>query len=173
MAAYAKRHYGLGTALVKRRVIVQHFTANSSVGATFNTFARNVADPELRELPGTCAHFVIGTDGKIFQLVPLKLMCRHTVGLNHVSVGVEHVGLSDAQVLGNDRQLKASLRLSRWLRCRDGIELSDVIGHNENTRSRWHRERIERLRTQTHGDFAPATSRRYRGLLGERPCPPA
>ena len=171
MVAYAKRHYGLRTAALKRKVIVQHFTANTSVDATYNTFAPNVRDPELRELPGTCAHFVIGTDGKIFQLVPLRLMCRHTVGLNHVAVGIEHVGFSDAQVMGNDRQRRASLRLSHWLRCRDEIALRDVIGHNENTSSRWHRERVERLRKQTHGDFAPATSRRYRRLLAERACP--
>ena len=33
-------------------------------------------------------------------------MCRHTVGLNYTSIGIEHVGLSDAEVLGNPRQLR-------------------------------------------------------------------
>ena len=171
MAAYARRHYGLDTSAVRREVVVLHFTANDSVEATVNTFAPNVADPELRELPGTCAHFVIGRDGTIHQLVALDRMCRHAVGLNHVSIGVEHVGRSDAQVLGNRRQLSASLRLTRWLRCRDQIALKDVIGHNENTASSWHRERVARLRRQTHGDFAAAASRRYRRLLARRGCP--
>lgn len=81
MRAYAQRHYGRNTfSLTNPKVIVEHYTANSSYSATWNTFAADVADPELHELPGTCAHFVIDTDGTIHQLVPLALMCRHTVG---------------------------------------------------------------------------------------------
>ena len=53
-------------------MIVEHFTANDSFSATWNTFAADVPDPELSELPGTCAHFVIDTDGTIYQLVPLE-----------------------------------------------------------------------------------------------------
>ena len=69
----------------------------------YNTFAPNRPDPELHERPGVCAHFVIDRDGTIHQLVPLRLMCRHTVGLNHTAIGIEHVGISDAEVLGNAR----------------------------------------------------------------------
>ena len=56
-------------------------------------------DSELHELPGTCAHFVIDTDGTIYQLVSTSIMCRHTVGLNYTAIGIEHVGTSDAQIL--------------------------------------------------------------------------
>jgi N-acetyl-anhydromuramyl-L-alanine amidase AmpD len=170
MAAYAERHYGTRTARLKPRVIVQHFTANTSFRATWDIFARNVRDPELHELPGTCAHFVVDRDGTIYQLVPITRMCRHTVGLNHVAIGIEHVGLSDGQVMGNARQRTASLRLTAWLRCREGIAVRDVIGHNENRGHRLHRERVARLRTQSHEDFSPATSRRYRQLLRSRSC---
>jgi hypothetical protein len=41
----------------------------------------------------------------------------------------------------------------------------DVIGHNESLRSRFHRERVARLRRQTHGDMVPASMRRYRARL--------
>ena len=37
-----------------------------------------------------------------------------------------------------------------------------VIGHNESLDSPLHRERIERLRTQTHGDMTPESMRTYR-----------
>jgi N-acetylmuramoyl-L-alanine amidase len=170
MADYAQRHYGTRTSTLKPRVIVEHFTANTSFQATWNTFAPNVRDPELKELPGTCAHFVVDTDGTIYQLVPISRMCRHTVGLNHAAIGIEHVGLSDGQVMGNRKQRTASLRLTAWLRCREDIAIADVIGHNENVGHRLHRERVARLRTQTHADFSPATSRRYRALLRKRPC---
>ena len=171
MAAYARRHYGIDSHLLRRpRVIVEHYTVNDSVQATFNTFAPDVADPELHELPGVCAHFVIGRDGHIHQFVSLKLMCRHTVGLNHTSIGIEHVGRSDRDVLGNARQLRASLELTAWLRCRYEIGSGNVIGHSESLSSPYHRERVARLRTQTHGDFKKQSMDVYRRKLRARPC---
>jgi len=166
MRRYAKRHYGIPSfRLEGPKVIVEHYTANDSYRATWNTFAANVPDPELRELPGTCAHFVIDAKGTIHQLVPLGLMCRHTVGLNHTAIGIEHVGRSDAQVMGNRRQLRASLRLTRWLQERFGIETKDVIGHAESLSSPHHRERVDRLKRQTHGDMSRSTMTRYRRML--------
>jgi beta-N-acetylhexosaminidase len=166
MRAYARRHYGLDSyRLAEPKVIVEHYTATSTYGPAFNTFAADVPDPELRELPGTCTHFIVDTDGTIHQLVPLRLMCRHTVGLNHRAFGIEHVGTSDAQVMGNRRQLEASLRLTRWLQDRYAIRTRDVIGHAESLSSPYHHERVKRLRRQTHGDMQPATMRRYRARL--------
>jgi beta-N-acetylhexosaminidase len=166
MRAYARRHYGLDSdRLTRPRVIVEHYTVTETLDATFNTFAANVPDPELRELPGVCAHFVIDRDGEIYQLVPLALMCRHTVGLNYTAIGIEHVGSSDEDVLGNRSQLKASLALTRWLRCRYDIEAANVIGHSESVSSPYHRERVARLRGQTHADFSKASMDRYRRRL--------
>jgi N-acetylmuramoyl-L-alanine amidase len=166
MRAYARRHYGLDTERLEQpKVIVEHFTGTATFAPAFNTFASNARDPELHELPGTCAHFIVDRDGTIFQLVSLTLMCRHTVGLNQVAIGVEHVGVSDADVLGRTRQLAASLRLTRWLQERYGIQRSDVIGHAESLSSPYHHELVARLRKQTHGDFARATMRRYRRRL--------
>src|SRR3954462_4799461 len=157
MAAYADRHYGLHTFRLRDpHVIVEHVTVTSSIAATYNTFAPDRPDVELHELPGVCSHFVVGRDGTIVQFVPLSIMCRHTVGLNWTAFGIEHVGRRDSDVLGNPAQLRASLALTRWLRCRFGIRVGDVIGHNESLGSRYHRERVARLRRQTHGDFVTA-----------------
>ena len=167
MRRYARRHYGLSTHVLRRpRVIVEHVTASATFGSAYNTFAANRRDPELGELPGVCAHFLIDRDGTIHQLVSLRRMCRHTVGLNHRAIGIEHVGLSDADVMGNRAQLRASLRLTRWLRHRHAIRTRDVIGHSESLGSPYHAERVARLRRQTHSDFAAATMRRYRSRLG-------
>ena len=69
-AAYARRHYGMSTwRLVNPRVIVEHYTASNSFSSAYSTFAADAPDSELHELPGTCAHFVIDTDGTIYQLV--------------------------------------------------------------------------------------------------------
>ncbi|MGH2968793.1 MAG: N-acetylmuramoyl-L-alanine amidase, partial [Solirubrobacteraceae bacterium] len=168
MRAYSRRHYGRDRSRLREpKVIVQHFTASSSFGSAFDTFAANQPDVELRERPGVCAHFIVDRDGTIHQLVRLKWMCRHTIGLNHVSFGIEHVGTSDAGVMGRHRQLAASLRVTRWLQERHGIRSRDVIGHAESLSSPYHSERVARLRDRTHGDFAPAAMRRYRRMLSE------
>jgi beta-N-acetylhexosaminidase len=172
MAAYSKRHYGRRRARLRGpHVIVEHYTANHSFSATWNTFASDAPDPELHETPGTCAHFVIDADGTIYQLVSLRWRCRHTVGLNHTAIGIEHVGTSDGAVLDRPQVLKASLALTRWLRCRYSIRVRDVIGHAESLSSPYHKEKVARLRTQTHGDMTHAAMQRYRAKLGRMDCP--
>ncbi|HKP88804.1 MAG TPA: peptidoglycan recognition family protein [Thermoleophilaceae bacterium] len=166
MADYAQRHYGFHDFhLVDPHVIVEHYTANESFDATYNTFASDNPDPELHELPNVCAQFVVDKDGTIYQLVKLYLMCRHTVGLNYTAIGIEHVGTSEPEILGNSRQLRASLKLTRWLRCSKGIRVRDVIGHNESLSSKYHKERVASLRTQTHGDWTHHYMKQYRGKL--------
>lgn len=169
MAAYARRHYGIDSYRLRDpKVIVEHYTVTATFAQTFNTFAPDRADPELHELPGTCTHYVVDRDGTIYQLVPRSIMCRHTVGLNYTSIGIEHVGFSDAEILRNPRQLAASLRLTRWLRCRYGIGVSNVIGHSESLSSPYHRERVARLRSQTHGDWSHTSMGTYRARLARR-----
>ncbi|MFZ1154663.1 MAG: peptidoglycan recognition family protein [Solirubrobacteraceae bacterium] len=172
MVAYALRHYGLDTyRLIKPHVIVIHYTETPNFQSTFNTFAPDVPDSELHELPNTCAHFVIDANGTIHQLVPLGIMCRHTVGLNWTAIGIEHVGYSDGEVLDRPRQMSASLHLARWLRCRFHIPIADVIGHNESLSSPYHHEDVPALRTQTHSDFNHADMQIYRKRLRSAgPC---
>ena len=172
MRRYALRHYGIDDFRLRApKVIVQHYTAGDSFRSAYETFARDVPDVELRELPGVCAHYVIDRDGTIYELVSTRIMCRHTVGLNWTAIGIEHVGRSDPQVMSNRRQLRSSLRLTRVLQGRFGIRTRNVIGHNENLTSPYHRERVRRLRRQTHGDFRRATMRRYRRSLNRLPAP--
>jgi beta-N-acetylhexosaminidase len=169
MVAYVRRHYGSFMKptwrLIDPHVIVIHYTESSTFTSVWNTFADDVPDIELHELPGTCAHFVVDTNGTIYQLVSLGTMCRHTVGLNWTAIGIENVGLSDAQVMDNPRQMSADLRLVHWLRCRFDIEIKNVIGHNESLSSPYHREDVVSLRSQTHGDFNHADMQVYRARL--------
>ncbi len=152
MVAYAERHYGISSATLRHpQVIVEHFTGGTSFDAAWNTFASNA--PDIGELPGTCSHFIVDTDGTIYQLVPLSLMCRHTVGLNFTAFGIEDVGTSDGAVLGNPAQLRSMLRLTLWLMARFHIELRNVIGHNESLTSPFHMERETSWRCQTHQDW--------------------
>jgi N-acetylmuramoyl-L-alanine amidase len=165
MAAYAKKHYGNRSWVLHPRAIVEHVTATGSFSSAYNTFAADVPDAELHELPGTCAHFVIDRDGTIYQLVPLSVMCRHTVGLNWAAIGIEHVGLSDAEVMGDAAQMRSSLALTAWLMWRYRIRLANVIGHNESLTSPLHKELYAPWRCQTHADWRHADMVVYRARL--------
>ena len=137
----------------------------------FATFASDAPDVELGELPGVCAHYVIDRDGTAYQLVPTSIICRHTVGLNWTAIGIEHVGTSDAEVLGNARAARGPRYGSAPLQGRFHISTRNVIGHAESLSSPYHRERVARLRRQTHGDMARPAMDRYRRLLGRLPAP--
>jgi hypothetical protein len=166
MAAYSQRHYGEDTWRLRHpRVIVEHWSESGSVASVYNAFAPDRPDPELHELPNVCAHYVISSAGRIYQLVSLRIRCRHTVGLNWTAIGIEHTGYSDTEVLSNRRQMHASLRLTRYLRCRFQIRLRNVIGHPESLSSPYHHERVRSLRRQTHGDWRHRSMRVYRHRL--------
>ena len=92
-AQYARRHYGIDSYVLHPKCDRRARTPRRRrFASAYNTFAADVPDAELHQLPGTCAHFIIDRDGTIYQLVRLNIMCRHTVGLNYVAIGIEHVG---------------------------------------------------------------------------------
>jgi N-acetylmuramoyl-L-alanine amidase len=166
MAAYSKRHYGEREwRLTDPRVIVQHYSVTPDIASLYNTFRTDQPDPEFNELPNVCAHFGVARNGKLFQFVSLDNRCRHTVGLNYTSIGIEHVGYSDHEVLSSRKQMRGSLKLTRWLRCRFDIKIKNVIGHNESLSSPYHREKVDELKNATHGDFKRASMRKYRKRL--------
>jgi N-acetylmuramoyl-L-alanine amidase len=172
MAAYSERHYGEHTwRLTHPRVIVEHIAVAGTVEAVYNTFAPDVPDVELHELPNVCAHFVVSSSGRIYELVHLSIRCRHAVGLDWTAIGIEHTGFTDSDVLDNASQMRASLQLTQYLRCRFNIKLTNVIGHAESLSSPFHRERVPSLRNQTHGDWKRSSMGVYRHKLWELgPC---
>ena len=109
---------------------------------------------------------MIDRDGKIYQLVRLDTICRHTVGLNWTAFGIEHVGRSDA---ADPRQPGAALGIPVTDALADehgtSIQLRDVIGHSESLTSPYHHERYRAWRCQTHGDWLHADMQVYRTAL--------
>jgi len=172
MGSYSQRHYGDNEwRLSNPKLIVQHFAVAPDVESIFNTFAANNPDPSFGELPNVCAHFGVDETGESFQFVGLNIRCRHVIGLNHLSIGIEHVGYSDDDILGNPGMLSGSLDLTQRLRCAFGIEVEGVIGHNESLTSPYYEERVEEFRGQTHSDFSKESMDRYRTKLRELgPC---
>jgi hypothetical protein len=136
MATYSRRHYGEREwRLANPKVIVLHFTATDSYDAVWSGFDSNA--PNLGERPGVCSQYVIEQDGTIDELVPPGIRCRHTIGLNHVAIGIEMVQATgsgshwaDQQILDRRKQVGSALRLVRWLQGRYAIPTEEVIGHS-------------------------------------------
>ena len=167
MAAYSRRHYGTwGWKLDAPTAIVEHYTTGTTWQGAWNTFASN--SKHLGEYPGTCTHFIVHTDGTIYQLASLGIRCRHTIGMNQLSIGIEHVGRSDAEVLRNAVQMRSSLRLTLWLVARFEIEIRNVIGHGESLQSPLRRERYASWKCMTHSDMSRSAMITYRGRLRDR-----
>jgi N-acetyl-anhydromuramyl-L-alanine amidase AmpD len=135
MARYSARHYGKARWRLRRpRVIVLHYTGGSSWRSAWNHFASNA--PARGELPGVCAHFIVGQRGTIRSVVSLRIRCRHAIGLNHVSVGVEMVQAAGRgshwaarRILRRRKQARAALALVAWLQDKLGVRTRNVIGH--------------------------------------------
>jgi N-acetylmuramoyl-L-alanine amidase len=143
MAAYSDRHYGDRSWRLERiEQIVIHYTATSTYDPVFNTFASNASNNG--ESPGVCAHFVVDKDGTIYSLVDQDIRCRHAIGLNHRTIGVEMVqessGSAEEAILHRRSQRLAAERLVAWLCQRHGAKVTDVIGHAMANDSRYFRD---------------------------------
>jgi N-acetyl-anhydromuramyl-L-alanine amidase AmpD len=135
MARYSGRHYGTRTwKLHKKKVIVLHFTATSTYQPVWNHFESN--SPNRGEYPGVCTHFAVDKDGTIYKMVRTFIRCRHAIGLNHRSIGIEMVQETGEgsrwaaqQILGRRPQIRAALRLVRYLKVTHHVKMTNVIGH--------------------------------------------
>jgi N-acetylmuramoyl-L-alanine amidase len=170
MAGYAKRHYGVRTWRMRDpKAIVLHYTVSTTWQSAWNTFASNrpVAGPSgsRPEAPGTCTHFIVHTDGTILQLAPLGKMCRHAIGLNHRSIGIEFVEMRSARnILNRPAQRRAGVKLVRWLQSRLDIRTKHVIGHSMVNDSPFFTERVRGWRND-HGDWSKPQTRQFRRRL--------
>jgi N-acetylmuramoyl-L-alanine amidase len=130
-AAYSRRHYGVSTWRLDPKVIVLHYTAGSTYAGARAVFVSNAAN--RGELPGVVSQFVIDKDGTIYQLLPLDVMGRHTIGLNRYAIGIEFVqeggSTAEQQIMARRKQIDAGLALVAWLQARYHISDANVLGH--------------------------------------------
>jgi hypothetical protein len=172
-AAYAARHYGTRTARLRPTMIVLHYSESDTYTSVRSVFAADL--PNRGETPGTCAHYVVDQDGTIHELVPPTLVCRHTVGRNHLAIGIEFVQSSRGhdprwatqQVLGRRAQAAAGVALVEYLQRRFTISDADVIGHAMANDSKGFRD-LEGWRND-HTDWQSPEVEAFRRLLTTAP----
>lgn len=139
--AYRAAHQGESYAADSRiepQVIVLHWTGGSSADSAWQTFApaRLSGRPELQGAGAlnVSAHYLVDRDGRVERLLPDTTMARHTIGLNHVAIGIENVGdggqapLTPAQIAANAALVR------RLVALHPGI--THLIGHHEADRLR-------------------------------------
>jgi N-acetylmuramoyl-L-alanine amidase len=173
-AAYGKRHYGSSSYLLTPKVIVLHFTGGNDWKSAWNYFSQDVPDPEFHELPGPVAQFIVDQKGVIHQTIPLKYRGRHTYGLNYVAIGIEFAqalpagtsaAWADRQILNRPAQIRAGLRLVKWLQATYHIKLGNIIGHSMAHSSPYYRDLLH-PHFPDHGDWQKADVLTFRSRLG-------
>ena len=170
MAAYCRRHYGAAQAtwVLKPKAVVLHYTAGGAYSSAHNYFSSNT--PNLGELPGACAHFIIDKNGRIYRQLSTGVRCRHTIGLNYVAVGIEFVQEAGSgptwacnQIFKRPRQINAGLRLVRWLRWKYKMPMRNVLGHGTANSSPLFKD-LKGWRND-HVDWGAAAIARFRKKL--------
>ncbi len=137
--AYRAAHVGDTTGDVEvdttmtPQVIVLHWTGGCCTRSAWFTFEpeRRPRRPDLTgaKALNVSAHFLVARDGTIYRLMDETRMGRHTIGLNHLAVGIENVG-DGARYPLTQAQVDADIALVTWLVARFP-SITHLIGHHE------------------------------------------
>ncbi len=111
--------------------IVLHATVEPTTEGTIGIFlspARQVS-----------AHFVVGRDGRIVQMVPIEKRAWHAgvstwdgmKDINNVSVGIEMVNLNDGKDPYPDAQYQAVAGIIRFVRSRYLVPDEHIVSHEQ------------------------------------------
>lgn len=139
---YLQDRYGIeqNQPTIVPKIVVVHWTAIPTLDATFDAFNPAVLPGARKEISSAGAlnvssQYLVDRDGTIYQLLPERTMARHTIGLNHVAIGIENVGNGTDLPLTN-AQLASNAAIIRYLEGK--YELEYLIGHYEYTRFEGH-----------------------------------
>ena len=99
--------------------IVLHYTTSSNINGTISWFQ----NPASR----VSAHYIVGRDGTIVQMVRDSDKAWHAAGFNDRTIGIENVAAPGQQLAGPQSESLASL--CKWLMAEYRIPKSQVTGH--------------------------------------------
>jgi len=109
--------------------VVLHATVEPTIEATLRIFL----DPKRK----VSAHFVVGKDGRVVQMVPVEKRAWHagvsvldgSPGVNDYSVGIEMVNRNDGRDAYTESQMQAVAGILRLLRARYDISDAHIVSH--------------------------------------------
>lgn len=79
----------------------------------------------------TSAHYVVGRDGRIVQLVKDRYIAWHAKGFNHNSIGIEMVNNGDGIDSFPEVQIISLIKLAIELKNTYGIQIKNYVSHEE------------------------------------------
>ena len=169
MRAYSKRHYGYASASWPPARDRRAHRGRADVdGGLEHVRARRAG-----QRAGRAARRLLALrdrrDGRIIELVPPRLRCRHTVGLNtsRSASSTSATPTATCSTTSAAARLAAPHRLAALpLRHRG----RDVIGHSEASAARTTASASSACEQQTHGDWSHASMKVYRRRLARKPC---
>jgi beta-N-acetylhexosaminidase len=129
---YCNLHYGSSAHLLDQpQMIVVHYTAFATLDESDRFFAPVLLSREDIRSGGAVnvsAHFLVDLAGTVYRLAPDDVVCRHTIGFNHVALGIENVG--EGKGVLTDAQLEADAALIADLVARHP-SIRYLLGHHE------------------------------------------
>jgi beta-N-acetylhexosaminidase len=141
---YIADHYGkeAKNISIEPRIIVLHWTAIDDFEQCFEVFDREKLGGSRPALAAAgdvnvSIQFLVDRDGTVYRLMPENWMARHCIGLNYSAIGVENVGAGNGVDNLTDRQIKANIRLVRYL-VDQYPTIRYLIGHMEYRRFEGH-----------------------------------
>lgn len=122
---YAMLHYGLDQSTIIPQAVVVHWTAGDTWQSAYYHFDHEEAADGTVQVS---AQFLVDRDGTIYRLAPECNMCRHIIGYNWCSIGIENVGGVGGVEDLTDAQLSSNIELIRYLH-EKYPSISYVFGH--------------------------------------------
>lgn len=142
---YMDKHYDKSGVYIAPKMIIilaNGFTSVDDAWAFYNNEALDdssgFAEEKIR-LGGqlnVSVHFLVDTDGTVYQILDEDLMARHTIGLNHTAIAIANLGGTlNAEGTGyvlspTEAQLEANEFLVKYLKAKSDF-ISYLIGHHE------------------------------------------
>jgi hypothetical protein len=118
---YFKRNYGENQLKLTPSMIVMHYTVIPTAEDTYNALSRKKVS----------VHFMVGTDGAVYRLLPTDRRATGAYGVDHVALSIEMVARTESDLLSRTNQVFSSFCLVRHLMEEHGIGIKKVVAHYE------------------------------------------
>jgi N-acetylmuramoyl-L-alanine amidase len=122
--------------LITPKIVILHMTDLDDLEKSFEYMKEPVLREEREKLISrsydrlnVSVHYLVDRDGTIYSLMPDNYMGRHAMGVNHLAIGIENVGMNNS---GPTReQVDSNVKLVHYLMKKYGIKPEQVYSHAE------------------------------------------
>ncbi|MFH1223840.1 MAG: peptidoglycan recognition family protein [Pseudomonadota bacterium] len=120
--------------IIKPQIIILHMTDLETLAASYDYMKEPVLKEEREKLlsrsydrVNVSSHFMIDRDGTIYSLMPENYMARSAMGVNHLALAIENVGMNYS---GPTReQIDSDVKLVKYLMDKYKISAGNIYSH--------------------------------------------